>query len=130
MKRDPALLDLSKEHHTALVISKKIKAFSTETEAQDIRQFWSEHQQKFSDELLPHFEEEERRFGSLLQPPLKEEFENDHAYFRDLLKHDSNTLIATQIIEFADRLIQHVRFEERTLFPWLEEHHLNNLNTN
>ncbi len=129
MKRASALTDLSKEHHTALVISKKLKKAISDTECSTPKKFWDENRLKYADELLPHFTEEERRFGHLLEPPLKDEFEDDHSYFRDTLKQTSKQLSTEQIIEFAERLIKHVRFEERTLFKWLEDHHPDDIST-
>ncbi|OOV87933.1 hypothetical protein BTA35_0205985 [Oceanospirillum linum] len=76
--------------------------------------------------------EEEARFGTLLEGELKQEFESDHAFLLHCLQSDAQLInidagsaqeVTQRITAFADRLIQHVRFEERTLFPWLEQHH-------
>jgi len=131
MKRHPALINLSQEHHGALVIGKKLKT-AAQANNQSAITLWQSNRLLFLQELLAHFTEEEERFGALLEGELKQEFESDHAFLLHCLQSDAQLInidvssaqeATRRITAFADRLIQHVRFEERTLFPWLEQHH-------
>jgi iron-sulfur cluster repair protein YtfE (RIC family) len=68
-------------------------------------------------ELRDHFEEEERLLGPLLDPALLQRLIAEHRQ------------IANQIVELpssmgdlGNALHDHIRWEERVLFPWLEIH--------
>lgn len=106
MKRDPRLVGLSSEHHRALVIARR----APEQDAAWLRGV-------FVAELEPHFAVEER----LLLPALERaggvslvaRTREDHAALRALCA-------AGEREGFAARLVAHVRFEERELFPACE----------
>lgn len=111
MKRHPALQAFSREHHTALSLGNRIR-----------RQPQADHQadiERHRTELLQHFDEEERQFVPYwpqLPPTLHQIFEADHAALRHLLM--CTPVDAGQL---AERLIAHVRFEERELFSALQD---------
>lgn len=118
MKRSEALIPLSREHHRALVVAKRIQALEQKPENLLIT-YWREVRAGLQQELELHFAEEERGFQNLLSGVHKERFLNDHQELRELLAKDD----PEAIIRFAQCLKEHVRFEERELFGWLEANH-------
>lgn len=114
MKRTPALAGLSREHHTALVLAQRIAAGVLS--AADL-------QLRFERELAPHFRAEE----ALLLPLLTAAGATDLAG-RTRREHDEMRRLAAAaeqgegaaLAAFAALLREHVRFEERALFPEAE----------
>src|SRR5690606_8894377 len=120
MKRDPRLRGLSSEHHQALVLARTLTTLVAEGR---IEAAAAELEGRFLRELEPHFRVEER----LLLPALREvgevalveQTEADHAFLRAA----AAAVRAGQrdaLTGFAERLVEHVRFEERALFPCCE----------
>ena len=115
MKRSPALIHFSREHHPALVLAKRIqRAANSELIA-------LQPSSAFLAELEKHFAEEEAQFAPTLAtlPQLAARFNDDHTVLRTLM-HRLHKGELTALVEFARRLEAHVRFEERELFPALE----------
>jgi hemerythrin-like domain-containing protein len=79
--------------------------------------------QAFSDELEPHFQLEEKSFLPLLcspeNQPLEQRTWEDHRQLRALLDGLRQNNIEA-LGHFGKLLSDHVRFEERELFPMLE----------
>jgi hemerythrin-like domain-containing protein len=124
MKRDPALTDLSRDHHQALFRAMRMKR-ATEDDVDDVRDdvlaFWSDHgAQHFRIEeeiLLPAFATRSDPGSEAVVTVLV-----DHVWIRermDRLAQDELDLAAVR--ELGARLEQHVRHEERVLFPLIEE---------
>ena len=122
MKRHPQLEPLSDDHHNALVMARRIRrALEPAPDADALAALWSELRERFARELEPHFRVEE----NLLFPPLAaagapelaERARADHARLRALARGAPQAAAAA---EFARRLHDHVRFEERELFPRAE----------
>lgn len=115
MKRHPLLIDLSQEHHHTLALCVRILREPDKNHQEDINRHYVD--------LLQHFDNEEHRFAPLWarlqRDDLRNRFEQDHADLRQLHRNARyndpkwNT-------EFAERLRDHARFEERELFPLLE----------
>jgi hypothetical protein len=118
MKRSEALTPLSHEHHHALVIAKRLQDAGKKS-PEALINYWQEVQPEIEKELLHHFEEEEAGFGDLLRGGLKAQFLADHKQLRALLKTEQ----PEEILQFAQQLKDHVRFEEREMFMWLETYH-------
>ncbi|MFT3736262.1 MAG: hemerythrin domain-containing protein [Rhodocyclaceae bacterium] len=120
MKRCESLLQLSREHHGALVLAKRIERCPPDHAAR--LALCSEVSARFVAELAPHFDEEEQRVLPLMREAFPEAVQrtlDDHRILRTLIvriaEQDDSALA-----EFAQRLAQHVRFEERELFPLYE----------
>ena len=113
MKRDPALRNLSNEHHQGLVLAKRAKKAACTDDAQ---QAWDEIRSRFATEMEPHFQEEEVGLLPALERAgetgLVKRTLDEHAALRRLI--DENSVEA--MIRFAGLLEQHIRFEERELF--------------
>ena len=123
MKRSEALAGLSREHHGALSLAVRARRTAAGSDAAALAAMAATVRDRFQRELLPHFEEEERR----LLPALARAGENALAA-RTLAEHAELAAIVASLPEagagallaFADVLSRHVRFEERELFPALE----------
>lgn len=119
MRRSEALKQLSREHHQALVFSKKL-AMLNELGTEDQSEAWEALRSELRIHLLPHFAEEEAMLEALgvqrdrSAPVIR--FHAEHRHLRNCL--DSPELDA--VLPMAELLKQHVRFEERELFNWLE----------
>ena len=110
MKRHTRLAQLSREHHTALRLGRHLLAGGARSEL---------------GAELPgieaHFAEEERDLLPLLETDrhaaLAERLRAEHAQLRHLL---AAALSGRDEAQAGQALIDHVRFEERELFPVLE----------
>jgi hemerythrin-like domain-containing protein len=129
MKRDPRLNPLSWEHQRTLAVAHRVCTILASTSALpepllgEIDSFWRQ-------EIEPHFRAEE----TILFPPAKnldvcrsemEKVLEEHRRLRELAsligRAEALATRRAHLREFAELLIQHIRFEERTLFPALEK---------
>lgn len=125
MKRNPALQPLSREHHTALSLAKSCVRAAQSGNFDLMSLACQRAIQAYADELEPHFHIEEARllpllFGNAAAKPLVNRTLADHQQLRDLieaLRHND----AVALENFGKCLSAHVRFEERELFPALED---------
>ena len=110
MKRHSRLAQLSREHHTALRLGRHLLAGGAQAE------LGAELQG-----LEAHFAEEERNLLPLLDTDrhraLAERLRAEHAQLRLLF---AAALQGRDEAQAGQALIDHVRFEERELFPVLE----------
>jgi len=121
MKRNINLQELSKDHHHGLLLGWKIrqglkKNVTPETISDYVAYF-------VKAALLPHFKEEEDTIFSTLadSDELKQKALNDHSQIVELSELISKDANSENLILLADLLDAHIRFEERTLFPYLEQ---------
>jgi hypothetical protein len=122
MKRDPALVGLSHDHHHALSRARKLRRAASAdpagalAEAQAFLAF-------FEGETARHFEQEERFVFPLLgsaHPDVGRALD-DHATIRALVaaltaEAASGVVAPDHLVGLANALEVHVRFEERQLF--------------
>ena len=122
MKRDQALIPLSREHHTALALARRAVAASRDPSL--ARELGAALAGIFGRELEPHFLDEE----TLLLPALRDAGEHarvartldEHRQLRALARADG-PVDAAGLASFGLLLEAHVRFEERELFPLAED---------
>ena len=120
MKRDPRLRGLSSEHHHALVLARSLTTLVAAGRANEAAHQLAE---RFERELEPHFRVEE----AVLLPALRqvgevalvERTQADHASLR-ALAIEASAGRSDVLVAFAELLTDHVRFEERELFPCCE----------
>ena len=117
MKRDPRLIEFSREHHLALKLGNRlVKVRSVEEGNVDV--------DEYRDFLLAHFIEEEHDLLTIIErldnDTVGERFLKEHAILRALLEQRSLSL--TKLQEFGELLIAHTRFEERELFTLIQEY--------
>lgn len=119
MKRHSALIALSQEHHHTLALCVRILRNPGQNHAHDINNHMVD--------LLCHFEKEESQFApfwhKLPDTALKQRFEADHAALRAMLDNPRYE-DAQWNTEFAETLRDHARFEERELFPAIQQYAL------
>lgn len=123
MKRIPALQPLSREHHTALTLAKACERAVQSCDEDRVGKTCQRILQAFSAELEPHFLVEEQSLLPLLREAgdrlLEQRTLEDHRRLRALLEGLRQN-DATALDSFGRLLMEHVRFEERELFPALE----------
>lgn len=125
MKRSEYLKTLSWEHHDGLVVSFRLqqgikKEVHPDEMAQYIIHTWTS-------ELKHHFWQEEQIIIPILNKSEKgkelvNQMQSDHNKIDQIVKKiDSKNNSVNYIEEFASLLNQHIRFEERQLFPIFEQ---------
>ena len=131
MKRSTALIPLSREHHTALVlclrIEREVPGFGDEVLRDvynDLISFWARG-------LLPHFRAENECLLARLvrHVPMDDELiertNRDHLSIESLvatMRDTADTELRRQaLLDFAATLRTHIRWEEDTLFAATEE---------
>lgn len=118
-KRHKALQPLSREHHHGLLLSWKIRSgFSKSIEPKRIRVYadWF-----FENHLIPHFELEETHIFPILETEneLVKRALAEHRRIKRLFEErEDDTKTLSKIEEELD---QHIRFEERVLFPEIQK---------
>ncbi|WP_371929808.1 hemerythrin domain-containing protein [Uliginosibacterium sp. 31-16] len=116
MKRSAELMPLSREHHTALSLARRILV-----QTDDVEILHAQVMQR-TQEILAHFRvEEEGLSPAVMQrsPGLALRLNDEHRALRDyLLRIESGDRQCLK--DFAYLLQQHVRFEEREFFPAFE----------
>jgi hypothetical protein len=127
MERSEALRPLSREHHGALVHGNRIKRGLTR--GAELEQMRAYLLHVWASDLERHFALEEAAFSHAsgwiqIGSAERSHMLGDHVEFRRLARQlegssDGRELRAL-LGEFAELLVNHVRFEERVLFPAIE----------
>lgn len=119
MKRDPRLRRLSSDHHSALVLARRLSQLTgqwTENEGESLHR-------RFEQELEPHFRTEEELLLPALRAVGRSDLANritdDHTALRAMVAA-ARAGDGRAARSFGERLSEHVRFEERELFPACE----------
>jgi len=120
IKRNNNLVPLSKDHHSALMFCWKIRTglkLNVETTRMKryVKYFWQAHMQ-------PHFYEEETILFVPVQDAAVQKALNEHSDIKDQIDKiiASENVQPSQLKMLADAVDNHVRYEERELFPHLE----------
>ncbi len=125
MKRDPALASLSRDHHQALFLAQKLRQASAETAAEAdaaLAAYWDGHGRlhfRLEEEvLLPAYAGRGDPYDALIARVLC-----DHVAIRQRIAavgDDSGKSVAA-LHELGSLIADHVRREERELFPLIEQ---------
>lgn len=126
MLRDKSLVPLSRQHQHALALCVRIDRASPIPES-NLAAWQSEISEHFRTEIRIHFAAEEefvfpvaRRFAEL--NALVADLLADYAWLRTrFTQAEAQSLSAAEITEFAQRLSEHIRKEERQLFERLQQ---------
>lgn len=122
LKRHPALVPLSQDHHFGLLLCWKIrtglkKGVNTERIKDYLNYFFRKHLEK-------HFQMEEEILFTFLAKNdlLRKDAESQHQFLRKLHENilDGFEEVDGGLKTFADELESHIRFEERILFPYMQ----------
>lgn len=130
MKRHRALIPLSHDHHHGLVQARRLHRGATR-DAPGRRKAAAAFLGFFARDTRTHFREEEERFFPLLidaDAPATElltrallEHQHLHALVHKLeIEVAARDVSATTMRKVAETLEEHIRFEERDLFPLIE----------
>lgn len=122
IKRNENIVKLSRDHHASLLFCWKIRQgikyhAGLGRIIKYVRYFWEHH-------FSTHFKEEEEILFSQLKDDVVQKAVEDHRKIKTFI--DQITLEGMEseediLLELAETVDQHVRYEERILFPYLEE---------
>jgi len=119
LKRSKELQPFSREHHHGLLLSWKIrKGFTIGVEKERIKRYADNF---FETSLIPHFEDEEKYVFPILgnDHELVKKALADHRRLIRLFKSKAD--IYRSLSQIEEELEAHIRFEERVLFPEIQE---------
>ena len=121
IKRNPAIVQFSKDHHFSLLLVWKVSEglrFGVDINRISLYIIFF-----FQNYLKKHFLEEEELLFKQLQEndDLRLIAEQDHQDIYCLIEKIKIKPDQLNLIEFANRLEQHIRFEERILFTHLQK---------
>ena len=122
IKRHQALVSFSRDHHFGLLLVWKVKqglakAVNPERISDYVLYF-------FEQDLQQHFREEEQMLfpklpaGNVLRIQAEKEHAMIYALINQLRNERNNTEL---LLQFAEALKEHIRFEERELFASMQE---------
>src|ERR1700733_9339609 len=126
MLRDQSLIPLSHHHQHALALCVRIDR-AQPIPVRNLPQWLEEIRRDFAQEFENHFSAEEsvlfpaaRQIPELI--PLVDELISDHAELRKFLSQAAaGNLALESLLDFATRLSEHIRKEERKLFQLLQQ---------
>lgn len=127
MKRHPALVSYSSDHHHGLVWARKL-ADITETTPPDTKaDVASEFLDVWGAEIAPHFTTEEEILlplyaihGEINHPSIRQMLAQHIALRRDILLI-RETPTTTLLRQIGEQLRAHIRHEEQEVFPLIED---------
>lgn len=120
MKRDQNIVHLSRDHHFGLLFCWKIRqGLKMQIEmtriASYVDYYWQTHLQK-------HFSEEENILFTLPDDALCERAVKEHREMESLIQEITKTGGGVSKLQSLVNLLEtHIRYEERELFPYLEQ---------
>lgn len=120
MKRNEHIIPLSRDHHFGLLFCWKIRqGVKRNVETERIRRyvayFWDHH-------FRQHFHEEETILFILKDDPYCRRAQEEHRAIEQLVKDIAQPDTGFDRLQsLADMVDRHIRYEERELFPYLEQ---------
>lgn len=125
MPRTGALLSLSREHHTSLVLARAARKAAESNDAATCVVAVQRIEAHWQDVLVTHFAQEEALLQlaeDTLEPEIITRILAEHEELRMLACESCALDPAARLRRFGDLLAAHVRYEERVLFPQLQSH--------
>ena len=114
MKRAPELAELSREHHQALALALALRRTTSEHLDRDAARYVA----FLADHDAGHFAVEEAVLVPVLPDDMAERLLREHDELRDATAELADV---AGVRRAGELLAAHVRFEERVVFPHLEE---------
>ncbi|HLW30019.1 MAG TPA: hemerythrin domain-containing protein [Brumimicrobium sp.] len=119
LKRDPALIPFSREHHHSLLLSWKIrKGLNNGVAIERIKKYtdWF-----YENHVKPHFDDEEKYIFPILgeDHDLIKKALSEHRRLTRLFTEETD--IEKSLHHIEEELERHIRFEERELFMIIQE---------
>lgn len=120
IKRSSELAPLSREHHEGLLFVWKIRqGLKNGTDVNEIARFV---QWFWMTDLKRHFQQEETVLSPLLpEDPLLVQMMQEHEEIEALIHINEQIADGDLLTKLADTINDHIRFEERQLFPSIEK---------
>jgi hemerythrin-like domain-containing protein len=122
IRRSTQLAPLSREHHEGLLFAWKIKqGLENKTPLETLRNYtmwyWRHH-------IKPHFFQEEKILLPCMpsDQPMSKRLKEEHDHIRELVLGLDDQADRRSLVMLCDLINQHIRFEERELFVYLENH--------
>jgi len=122
INRNEHMKKLSRGHHFSLLFCWKVRQGLKMDVAMEriwkyVQYFWQQH-------LQSHFREEEKTFFAPIKDRMVQRAINEHKLIKrqiESLANDSGNNERKSLAKIADMVYEHVRYEERDLFPHLEK---------
>lgn len=111
---------LSREHHDGLLFAWKLRqGINNNTDTGRLRDFTSWY---WKNHIKAHFFQEEKVLLPFMPSshPLVLQLKKDHAFIRELVLTIDKDPDKYDFVTLANHIEQHIRFEERELFQYLE----------
>ncbi len=122
IKRSDELKTLSREHHLGLLFTWKIKeGIKLNVETPRLRAymnyFWEGH-------LKNHFLNEDVLLFDRIDQPVCRQAKEDHQAIIAMIDQINSSQISEHntYLKLVEKIVEHIRFEERIAFPYLEKH--------
>ena len=121
IKRSPELAPLSREHHEALLLGWKLRQGIRYHAAASVMGSYT--QWFLHHHLEAHFMKEEEGFARILpgSHAMIERMKADHVAIKNQINILADNATYAALEELAQKITDHVRFEERELFPVIEQ---------
>ena len=125
MPRTGALLSLSREHHSSLVLARAVRQAAESGDNGAFLEMMKRIEEHWRTILCEHFAREEQLLR-FVADGLDTEFADriliEHAELRMLACGPCELDLSARLHRFGELLAAHVRYEERVLFPQLQSH--------
>lgn len=130
-RRDDALIPLTHDHHHALAQARRLMDVSKLTDETERRNGANDFVNFYYGRAIRHFHEEEELFFAPLidEPKARDQVVravSDHLRLHALVRSVKRQLTTGEtdsdtLVKISELLTEHVRFEEKELFPLVEE---------
>ena len=125
MPRTGALLSLSREHHSSLVLARAIRQAAESGDSATLPVMMKRIEEHWRTVLCEHFAREEqllRLAADTVDAEYVDRILAEHAELRGLACGPCELDLPARLCRFGELLAAHVRYEERVLFPQLQSH--------
>lgn len=132
MPRTGALLLLSRDHHTALVLALAARKAAESADKIACDEVLMRINAHWHQVMAAHFQNEEQllvRLKDLLDPQAVARIFSEHAMLQQLIVEPGMFELSERLNRLGELLAAHVRYEERVLFPHLQAALDNNIVT-
>ncbi len=123
MPRTGALLSLSRDHHTALVLARAARKAAESADKIVCEEVLMRINAHWHQVMAAHFQSEEQllvRLKDLLDPQAVARIFSEHAMLQQLIVEPGMFELSERLNRLGELLAAHVRYEERVLFPQLQ----------
>lgn len=118
LARHEALQPFSREHFNGLVLARQLRD-AAEADDEQRRQLAHRIDRTWDLELDPHFSDEEDSLEEIMTDAERNRLQSEHATLREAVRAVAQGAppASTDMLRLSELLQQHIRWEERELFP-------------